>query len=58
MQQRQDLAAVSLQFGNFGKPTRLDLDLRDGLQKLRRAQRPSLRVLGRAPARRRGVAMP
>lgn len=50
MQPRQDLAVVSLQMGNFSKLTRLGLDLRDGLQKLRNAQRPSVKLLEAAPA--------
>jgi hypothetical protein len=45
MQPRQDLSVVSLQMGNYSKLTRLGLDLREGLQKLRNAQRPSLRLL-------------
>jgi hypothetical protein len=47
---RQDLAVVSLQIGNFSKLTRLGFDLRDGLQKLRGAQKPSRRVLDAGPA--------
>ena len=50
MQPRQDLAVVSLQITNFSKLTRLGLDLREGLQKLRSAQRPSLRLLDASPA--------
>jgi hypothetical protein len=50
MQPRQDLAVVSLQIGNFSKLTRLGLDLRAGLEKLRSAQRPSLRLLDATPA--------
>jgi hypothetical protein len=50
MQPRQDLSVVSIQVGNYSKLTRLGLDLREGLQKLRTAQRPNLRVLEAAPA--------
>jgi len=50
MQPRQDLAVMSLQMSNFGKLSRLGLDLRVGLEKLRSAQRPSLRLLEAAPA--------
>ena len=50
MQPRQDLAVISLQMSNFGKLSRLGLDLRAGLEKLRSAQRPSLRLLEAAPA--------
>jgi hypothetical protein len=50
MQPRQDLAVMSLQMSNFGKLSRLGLDLRAGLEKLRSAQRPSLRLLEAAPA--------
>jgi hypothetical protein len=50
MQPHQDMAVVSLQVGNFGKLTRLGLDLRVGLEKLRNAQRPSRRVLEAEPA--------
>jgi len=50
MQPRQDVLVVSLQIGNFGKLSRLGLDLRVGLEKLRSAQRPSLRLLEAAPA--------
>jgi hypothetical protein len=50
MQPRQDLAVMSLQMANFGKLSRLGLDLRAGLEKLRNAQRPSLRLLEAAPA--------
>ena len=50
MRPRQDLSVVSMQVGNFSKLTRLGLELRQGLQKLRTAQRPSLRLLDAAPA--------
>jgi hypothetical protein len=50
MQPRQDLAVMSLQMSNFGKLSRLGLDLRAGLEKLRSAQRPSLRLLEAATA--------
>lgn len=50
MQPRQDLSVVSMQVGNFAKLTRLGLELRGGLQKLRTAQRPSLRLLDAVPA--------
>jgi hypothetical protein len=50
MQPRQDLAVMSLQMSNFGKLSRLGLDLRVGLEKLRSAQRPSLRLLEAAPS--------
>ena len=50
MQPRQDVAVMSLQMANFGKLSRLGLDLRAGLEKLRSAQRPSLRLLEAAPA--------
>jgi hypothetical protein len=50
MQPRQDLAVMSLQMSNFGKLSRLGLDLRAGQEKLRSAQRPSLRLLEAAPA--------
>lgn len=50
MQPRQDVAIMSLQMANFGKLSRLGLDLRVGLEKLRSAQRPSLRLLEAAPA--------
>ena len=50
MQPRQDVAVMSLQMSNFGKLSRLGLDLRAGLEKLRSAQRPSLRLLEAAPA--------
>jgi hypothetical protein len=49
-QPRQDLAVVSLQIGNFSKLTRLGFELQEGLQKLRGAQRPGLRVLDAGPA--------
>lgn len=49
-QPRQDLAVVSLQISNFSKLTRLGFDLQEGLQKLRSAQRPSLRLLEAATA--------
>lgn len=45
MQPRQDVAVMSLQMANFGKLTRIGFDLRVGLEKLRSAQRPSLRLL-------------
>ena len=50
MQPRQDVAVMSLQMANFGKLSRLGLDLRAGQEKLRSAQRPSLRLLEAAPA--------
>lgn len=50
MQPRQSLSVVSMQVGNFSKLTRLGFDLQEGLQKLRNAQRPSLRLLDAAPA--------
>jgi len=50
MQPRQDVAVMSLQMSNFGKLSRLGLDLRAGQEKLRSAQRPSLRLLEAAPA--------
>jgi len=50
MQPRQDLSVVSLQMNNYSKLARLGLDLRDGLQKLRSAQRPSRRVLEAEPS--------
>ena len=50
MQPRQDLSVVSLQMNNYAKLTRLGLELRGGLQKLRSAQRPSLRLLDATPA--------
>jgi hypothetical protein len=50
MQPRQDVAIMSLQIANFGKLSRLGLDLRVGLEKLRSAQRPSLRLLEAAHA--------
>jgi hypothetical protein len=50
MEPRQNLAVMSMQVGNFSKLTRLGLDLRGGLQKLRNTQRPSLRVLEATPA--------
>ena len=50
MQPRQDVAVMSLQMSNFGKLSRLGLDLRAGLEKLRSAQRPSLRLLEAAAA--------
>ena len=50
MQPRQDVAIMSLQMANFGKLSRLGLDLRVGLEKLRSAQRPSLRLLAAAHA--------
>ncbi len=50
MQPRQDVAVMSLQMANFGKLSRLGLDLRAGLEKLRNAHRPSLRLLEAAPA--------
>ena len=50
MQPRQDLAVMSLQMADFGKLSRLGLDLRAGLEKLRSGQRPSLRLLEAAPA--------
>ena len=50
MQPRQDVAVMSLQMSNFGKLSRLGLDLRAGLEKLRSAQRPSLRLLEAASA--------
>ena len=50
MQPRQDVAVMSLQMANFGKLSRLGLDLRAGLEKLRSAQRPSLRLLEAATA--------
>lgn len=37
MQPRQDLFVVSMRVGNYAKLTRLGLELRGGLQKLRRA---------------------
>jgi len=49
MQPRQDLSVVSLQMNNYSKLARLGLDLREGLQKLRSAQRPSLRLLDAEP---------
>jgi hypothetical protein len=50
MQPGQDPSVMSLQIGNFSKLTRLGFDLRDGLQKLCSAQRPSRRVLDAGPA--------
>ena len=50
MQPRQDVAIMSLQMANFGKLSRLGLDLRVGLEKLRSARRPSLRLLEGVPA--------
>ena len=50
MQPRQDVGVMSLQMANFGKLSRLGLDLRAGLEKLRSGQRPSLRLLEAAPA--------
>ena len=50
MQPRQDVAVMSLQMSNFGKLSRLGLDLRAGLEKLRSAQGPCLRLLEAAPA--------
>lgn len=50
MQPCQDLAVMSLQMANFGKLSRLGLDLQVGREKLRSARRPGLRVLEAAPA--------
>lgn len=50
MEPRHNLAVMSMQMGNFSKLTRLGLELREGLQKLRNAQRPSVRVLEATPA--------